>query len=69
MPVAERDPNAVRLLQIWPAPNLPPLSPEAPGRYQVSSPNINNTRQETLRLDYDGNDALALYRAIHPRPQ
>jgi hypothetical protein len=53
VPVAERDANAVRLLAGFPAPNLPPLTPGAPGRYQVTSPNINNTRQEVIRLDYD----------------
>jgi hypothetical protein len=53
VPVAERDPNAVRLLQGFPAPNTPPLTPGAPGRYQVTSPNINDTRQEVIRLDYD----------------
>ena len=53
VPVAERDPNAVRLLGGFPAPNSPPLTPGAPGRYQVTSPNINNTRQEVIRLDYD----------------
>jgi hypothetical protein len=53
VPVSERDPNAVRLLQLWPAPNLPPLTPGAAGRYQVSAPNINNTRQEVIRVDHD----------------
>ena len=53
MPPAERDPNAVRLLTGFPTPNTPPLTPGAPGRYQVTSPNINNTRQEVIRLDYD----------------
>ena len=53
VPVAERDPNAVRLLAGFPAPNTPPLTPGAAGRYQVTSPNINNTRQEVIRLDYD----------------
>ncbi len=53
VPPAERDPNAVRLLSGYPAPNLPPLAPGAVGRYQVTSPNINNTRQEVLRVDFD----------------
>ena len=53
VPPAERDPNAVRLLTGYPAPNLPPLTPGAPGRYQVTSPNINDTRQEVIRVDYD----------------
>lgn len=50
---AERDPIAVRLLSGFPAPNTPPLAPGAVGRYQVVSPNINNTRQEVVRVDYD----------------
>jgi len=50
---ADRDPIAVRLLQGYPTPNTPPLAPGAVGRYQVTSPNINNTRQEVIRMDYD----------------
>ncbi|HEX4913579.1 MAG TPA: carboxypeptidase regulatory-like domain-containing protein, partial [Vicinamibacterales bacterium] len=53
VPVGERDPNAVRLLGGFPAPNLAPATPGGPGRYQVTSPNINNTRQEVIRVDYD----------------
>ena len=53
---AQRDPIAVSLLSAFPAPNLPPLTADAPGRYQVLAPNINNTRQEVLRVDYDVND-------------
>jgi hypothetical protein len=53
VPVGERDPNAVRLLAGYPAPNLAPATPGGPGRYQVTSPNINNTRQEVIRVDYD----------------
>ena len=48
-----RDPNAVKLLAMWPAGNLPPTSANGPARYSVDSPNINNTRQEVVRLDYD----------------
>ena len=53
VPPAERDPIAVRLLAGYPAPNTPPLTPGAVGRYQVTSPNLNNTRQEVIRMDYD----------------
>ncbi|MSO62255.1 MAG: carboxypeptidase regulatory-like domain-containing protein [Acidobacteria bacterium] len=49
----ERDQNAVRLLAGYPTPNLAPLTADAVGRYQVSSPNINNTRQEVIRMDFD----------------
>jgi hypothetical protein len=44
---ADRDPNAVRLLTAYPAPNT------GTTQYLVSSPNINDTRQEVVRLDYD----------------
>ncbi len=47
VPPDQRDPNAVKLLAAWPAPNL------GTSQYQTSSPNINDTRQEVLRLDYD----------------
>ncbi|MCX6537649.1 MAG: carboxypeptidase regulatory-like domain-containing protein [Acidobacteria bacterium] len=43
-----RDPNAVKLLAAYPAPNVP-----GKNQYLVSSPNINNTRQEVIRMDYD----------------
>lgn len=52
---ALRDPNAVTLLAMWPAPNVP-------GRTQFvnSAPNINNTRQEVARVDYDFNPSWRL---------
>jgi len=50
---AERDPIAVKLLAGYPQPNTPPLAAGAVGRYQVSSPNLQNTRQEGIRMDYD----------------
>ncbi len=58
---AERDPNAVRLLAGYPTPNLAPLAPGAVGRYQVSSPNINNTRQEVIRMDFDWRPSQRLW--------
>jgi hypothetical protein len=61
VPVAERDPQAVRLLAAYPTPNLPPLTAGAPGRYQVTSPNINNTRQEVVRIDYDARPTQRLW--------
>ena len=50
VPPALRDPNAVRLLALWPTPNVP-------GRLQFLStqPAINDTRQEVARIDYDLN--------------
>lgn len=61
VPVAQRDPIAVRLLAGYPAPNTPALAPGAVGRYQVVSPNINNTRQEVIRVDYDWSHTQRLW--------
>ena len=47
MPPAERDPNAVALLEAWPAPNT------GAGQYRASQPNPQRTRQEVLRLDWN----------------
>jgi hypothetical protein len=41
-----RDPNALRLLSAWPAPNL------GSAGYQNTRPNDQDTRQEVLRLDW-----------------
>lgn len=51
----KRDANAVKLLAAYPAPNV-----AGKNHYLVSSPNINNTRQEVIRLDYDLNDRWRL---------
>jgi hypothetical protein len=61
VPPAERDPQAVRLLAGFPTPNSPPLTPGAPGRYQVTLPNIQNTRQEVIRVDYDMNSTQRVW--------
>ncbi len=55
VPPALRDPNAVRLLPLWPAPNVPGTL-----RYSSRQPSINNTRQEVVRADYDVNSNLRL---------
>lgn len=47
---AFRDPNAVRFLQAWPTPNIPGTN-----RFINAQENINNTRQEVVRVDYDVN--------------
>jgi len=44
---ALRDPNAVKLLALWPQPN------SGVNRFINTNPTINNTRQEVIRLDYD----------------
>lgn len=46
----DRDPNAVKLLSLYPAPNA---FVGSSARFVNSNPNINNTRQEVIRLDYD----------------
>jgi Carboxypeptidase regulatory-like domain len=55
VPPALRDPNAVKLLSLWPAPNVPGAL-----RYTSQQPTINNTRQEVVRIDYDVNNDLRL---------
>ncbi len=45
---ANRDPNAVKLLDAWPQPNI-----AGTRQFVSSAPNINNTRQEVVRVDYD----------------
>jgi carboxypeptidase family protein len=47
---ALRDPNAVKLLALWPSPNVP-----GKNQFVNSQPTINNTRQEVARVDYDFN--------------
>jgi hypothetical protein len=49
---ALRDPNAVKLLSLFPAPNAVIAGT---ARFVNSAPNINNTRQEVARVDYDIN--------------
>ena len=44
---ADRDPNAVRMLALWPAPNL------GSSQFINSNPSVNNTRQEVIRTDVD----------------
>jgi hypothetical protein len=56
VPPAERSPIAVSLLQGFPQPNAPALVAGGVGRYLVSSPNVQNTRQEVIRVDYDWTD-------------
>jgi hypothetical protein len=50
VPPAQRDPIALKLLGLWPAPN------EAGTQfYQTTAPSVNNTRQEVIRVDHDVN--------------
>jgi hypothetical protein len=61
VPPAERSPIAVSLLRAFPQPNAPPLTAGGVGRYLVSSPNIQNTRQEVIRVDYDMSNTQRLW--------
>ena len=61
VPPAERSPIALALLQGYPQPNSPSLTPGGVGRYLVSTPNLNNTRQEVIRMDYDWTDTQRLW--------
>jgi hypothetical protein len=47
---ADRDPNAVRLLDAWPPPNT------GTGNFLHSLPNRQNTRQEVIRMDWQMNN-------------
>jgi Carboxypeptidase regulatory-like domain len=48
---SQRDPNAVKLLALWPAPNQ--FSSTGTAQFNGSVPSVNNTRQEVVRIDYD----------------
>jgi hypothetical protein len=61
VPPAERSPIALALLQVFPQPNAPPLSADGAGRYVVSVPNLNNTRQEVVRVDFDWSNSQRLW--------
>src|SRR5882724_9144326 len=50
VPPALRDPNAVKLLALFPTPNVTGTL-----RFLSTQPTINNTRQEVVRIDYDLN--------------
>lgn len=51
---ADRDPNAVKLLALWPQPNLGVNS------FQETRPNDQDTRQEVVRLDWQINNRWRL---------
>jgi hypothetical protein len=51
VPPAQRDPNAVKLLSLWPAPNL--FTSTGTAQFINTNPTIQNTRQEVVRIDYD----------------
>jgi hypothetical protein len=51
---ADRDPNAVRLLEAWPTPNT------GAGTFLHSLPNEQDTRQEVIRVDWQMNNRWRL---------
>jgi hypothetical protein len=51
---ANRDPLAVKLLEVYPAPNV------GAGSFLNQAPGINNTRQEVIRVDVDVSPTLKL---------
>lgn len=57
VPPDQRDPNAVKMLPLWPAPDT---FVGTSARFTNSNPDVNNTRQEVLRVDYDTADRWKL---------
>ena len=46
-----RDPNAVKMLELYPAPNF--FTGAGVAQFLNTNPTVNNTRQEVIRADYD----------------
>jgi len=56
IPDARINQVAKNLLSLYPLPNIPSVTPgRAPNRFAVTTPTIQNTRQETLRIDHNFN--------------
>ncbi|MBA3323270.1 MAG: carboxypeptidase regulatory-like domain-containing protein, partial [Pyrinomonadaceae bacterium] len=56
IPTNRFDPAAVSLLNLFPEPNVESATPgRAPNRFAITAPNIQNTRQETVRIDHNFN--------------
>ena len=54
IPEGRINPVARALLALYPAPNVPSTTVgRAPNRFAVTTPNIQNTRQETIRIDHN----------------
>jgi hypothetical protein len=61
IPQARLNPAAVALLSLYPLPNIPSTTAgRAPNRFAVITPNIQNTRQETVRVDHNFNSTQRL---------
>lgn len=57
IPTARLDPVALSLLNLFPEPNVGSATPgRAPNRFTAAAPNIQNTRQETMRIDHNFSD-------------
>ena len=54
IPQSRLNPAALALLSLYPTPNIPSTTAgRAPNRFAVTTPNIQNTRQETVRIDHN----------------
>ncbi len=54
IPAGRINQTALGLLALYPEPNLPSVTAgRAPNRVAVTAPNIQNTRQETMRIDHN----------------
>lgn len=54
IPDALINPTAKAILALYPLPNVPSTNPlRAPNRFAVRTPTIQNTRQETVRIDHN----------------
>ena len=62
VPPEARDPNAVKLLTLWPAPNVPGTN-----RYRTTIANEFDTRQEFVRADYQLRGELVVDRPLSAR--
>ncbi|HZI19208.1 MAG TPA: carboxypeptidase regulatory-like domain-containing protein [Pyrinomonadaceae bacterium] len=58
IPQGRLDPVALSLLNLFPQPNVAStVAGRAPNRFAVTSPNLQNTRQETVRIDHNFNSS------------
>ena len=61
IPANRIDPAALAVLNLYPLPNVAStVAGRAPNRFAVTAPNIQNTRQETVRIDHTFNTTHSL---------
>lgn len=54
IPAGRINPTALALLALYPDPNIPSTTAgRTPNRFAATTPNIQNTRQETIRIDHN----------------